>query len=208
MPQFSNVAPDDPRGNSLQLLRTPAGGALTAIVTSEDLIGCPTHFWGGRTTPCEHEGCKACAEGLPWRWHSWLSAWNASNHHHFIFESTARVTKIFTSYRDHHHTLRGCKFRARRRTNAPNSRVHLECQPADLDGLRIPDAPDLIKCLSIIWNIRAPNLDVEGILRSVPRVVVNKDGNGELVTGEGQVFKVNDENGPAHTQVSRLQHNR
>ncbi len=208
MPQFSNEAPDDPRGHSLQILRTPTGAALTAIVTSEDLIGCPTHFWGGRTTPHEDEDCKACEAGLPWRWHSWLSAWNPRDHHHFIFESTARVTKIFTAYRDNHHTLRGCKFRAHRRSNIPNSRVLLECQPTDLDGVRLPNPPDLIKCMSIIWNIREPNLDVQGILRSVPRVVVNKEGNGELITGEGQLFKVNDENGPSHSQVSRLQRDR
>ncbi len=208
MPMFSNQVPDDPRGHALDLLRTPSGSALTAIVTSLDLIGCPTHFWGGRTTPHEKSDCPACAEGLPWRWHTWLSAWNPSNHHHFIFESTRRVGKIFVAYREAHLTLRGCKFRARRRTNAANARVHLECQPCDLEKVNLPQPPDLIKCMSIIWNIKLPAIDVQGILDSVPHVVTDGNGEGELVTGEGQLFKKSDETGPAHPATSRIQRHR
>lgn len=208
MPFFSNQPPDDPRGHALQLLRTPAGRALTAIVTSHDLIGAPTHFWGGRTVPHEQDDCKACLEGVPWRWHSWLSAWNASNHTHFLFESTLRVTKIFVAYRNAYDTLRGCKFRARRRTPAPNARVQLECQPADLEGLKLPQPPDLIKCMSIIWNIPIPDIDIQGILHSTPQVVIDRDGNGELLTGEGQLFKQTDENGPDHPAVHGLPRNR
>jgi len=196
MPQFSNVPPEDPRGHALQLLRTPTGRALVAIATSDDLIGCPTHFWGGRTVPCETQDCKACNEGIPWRWHAWLSAWSVANHQHFIFETTSRVAKIFVAYRTAHSTLRGCKFRARRRTMAPNSRVLVECQPTDLEGIKLPQSPDLVKCMSIIWNIREPDLDVQGILRSVPRVVTDRHGNGELITPDGQLFEKHDEAGP------------
>lgn len=208
MPQFSNRAPKDPRGYSLPLLRCPAGRPLNAIVTSDDLIGCPTHYWGGRTMPCEQDECKACLEGVPWRWHSWLGAWSLKNHKSFLFESTARVTDIFTEYRDKYRTLRGCKFRANRRTNAVNSRVYVECQPADLDGISLPPAPDLIKCMSIIWNIRFPDLDVQGILKSVPRVVVDRKGNGKLVEPAGELFEANDETGPNHPTVPGLQRDR
>lgn len=208
MPQFSNVPPKDPRGHALQLLRTPQGSALTAIVLSDDQIGAPTHFYGGRTVPCEVDDCKPCKEGLPWRWHAWLAAWSSKDHHAFIFEMTARVSKIFVAYRETYGTLRGCKFRARRRTQAANARVHIECQPADIQGLTLPDPPDLIKCLSIIWNIRFPELDVQGILRSVPRVVCDRNGNGELVTPEGQLFKATDETGPNHPTIPRVQRDR
>lgn len=208
MPQFSSTPPSDPRGAALPLVRTPSGRGLVAIVTSEDLIGCPTHFWGGRTVPCEAADCKPCSEGLPWRWHAWLSAWSPNDHRAFIFESTARVAEIFVAYRTTHGTLRGCKFRAQRRTTSPNSRVYLECQPADLQGIRLPEAPDLIKCLSIIWNIRTPEVDVQGILRSVPRVVVDQKGNGELIHPDGQLFQATDETGPNHPTIPRVQRDR
>lgn len=208
MPQFSNCPPKDPRGHALPLVRTPAGRALTAIATSDDLVGCPTHFWGGRTVPCEIDDCKPCNEGHPWRWHAWLSAYDPRDHRAFVFEVTARVAEIFVAYRDAHGTLRGCKFRAQRRTMAANSRVFLECQPCDLQGQHLPDPPNLIKCLSVIWNIRTPDLDVAGILKSVPRVVVDRGGNGELVHPDGQLFDKTDETGPNATTVPGVQRDR
>lgn len=196
MPQFSNCPPADPRGHALPLLRTPAGRALVAIVTSDDLIGAPTHFWGGRTIPCEIEDCKPCLEGQPWRWHAWLGAWSPKDDRAFIFECTARIADIFKAYRAMHMTLRGCKFRAQRRTASINARVYLECQPADLRAVRLPKEPDLVKCMSVIWNIREPEIDVQGVLKSVPRVVVNRSGNGELIHPDGQIYEQKDEARP------------
>lgn len=206
MPQFSTDAPDDPRGFALHLVRCPTGQALVGIVTSHDLIGCPTHFWHGRTVPHEQENCQPCKDGISWRWHSWLSAFNPRTHEAFIFESTARVTKLFTAYRDSHGGLRGCKFRAQRRSMAANARVYLELAPANLQDVQLPDPPDLLKCMCVIWNIPLPNLDVEGILRSVPRVVTKPNGNGELITPDGQILKAEHESrsqNPPHARDSR-----
>lgn len=187
MPSFSNVAPVDPRGYALHLVRCPSGISLVGIVTSDDLIGCPTHFWHGRTVPHEEENCQPCIDMIPWRWHSWLSAFNPKTHEAFIFESTARVTDLFTAYRDSHGGLRGCKFRAHRRTAAANARVYLELAPANLQDVQLPDPPDLLKCMHVIWNIPLPDLDIQGMLKSVPRVVTKKNGNGELITPDGQI---------------------
>lgn len=63
MPQFSRDVPTDPRGASFQIVRTPTGPGITAIVTSPDLLGCFTHYWKGRTMPCEGQGCTSCANG-------------------------------------------------------------------------------------------------------------------------------------------------
>lgn len=208
MPQFSNVPPRDPRGHALPLVRTPSGRGLAAIVTTEDLVGCPTHYFGGRTVPCEAADCKPCGEGHPWRWHGWLGAWSPSDHRAFVFEMTARVADIFVAYRDMYGTLRGCSFRAQRRSPSPNARVYVECQPADLERIRLPDPPDLIKCLSIIWNIRTPDLDVAGALKSIPRIVVDRSGNGELVHPEGDIVPAHHETRSNHPAVPRLQRDR
>jgi hypothetical protein len=181
MPTYSNEPPNDPRGHSLTLKRTPINRALIAIVTSPDLVGCPTHFWGGRTVPCENPDCEPCRNGMPWRWHSYLSAWDTNTRIHFLYESTARATEPFVTYRKAYGSLRGCHFRARRANSAINSRVYIETQPADLEKIKLPQPPDLIKCLAIIWNLAEPTLDVEGLLKDVARVVVNKDGNGRLI---------------------------
>ncbi len=189
MPQFTTDAPDDPRGYALPLLRCPSGRAIVGIVTSDDLIGCPTHFWHGRTVPHEEEDCPPCKDGLPWRWHSWLSAFSPQKHECFLFESTARITKLFTAYRDSHAGLRGCKFRAQRRTAAANARVYLELAPANLQDLHLPDPPDLLRCLCMIWNVPFPSVDLDGLTRDVPRVVTKPNGNGELMTPDGRILK-------------------
>lgn len=63
MPQFSRDVPVDPRGPAFPILRTPPGRSISAIITSPDLIGCFTHYYKGRTVPCEGTGCRLCLNG-------------------------------------------------------------------------------------------------------------------------------------------------
>lgn len=207
MPTFTNRPPDDPRGHSLPLLRTPARGQLSGIVTTNDMIGCPTHFHQGRTQPCDVEDCDACHHGIPWRWHAWVGAFNVRNHQAFIFEMTARVASIMVNYREANGGLRGCAFRAQRRTTSPNSRVFLECQPADLQSIDLPQPPDLAACMAIIWNIATPTVDVGGMMRKMPRINVDKNGNGKLVTPDGAIIEPGNESGPATPTLPRPRRN-
>jgi len=63
MPTFTHDVPADPRGPSFPIVRTPLGRPLIAIVTSPDLVGCYTHYYKGRTIPCEGSGCNLCLDG-------------------------------------------------------------------------------------------------------------------------------------------------
>jgi len=125
---------------------------MIAIVTSEDLIGCYTHFYKGHTVPCEGEDCPAHRDGIPYRWHAYLSAIDQSDGVHFIFECTAQASEAFTTYRTAFGTLRGCIFESRRLNQRPNGRVVIRTKPADLTARRIPIGPDLAKCMAIIWS--------------------------------------------------------
>lgn len=174
MPIFSNTPPVDPRGVGLTLKRCPTYGAITGIVTSSDLLGCPTHFFGGRTVPCETQNCEPCLNGVPWRWHSYCSCWSQSNKIHFLLENTARATEPLVQYRDAHGSLRGCLFRAQRMNARPNARVYIETKPADLEKIHLPDAPDLAKVLSIIWNIPLPAITKDGNHRNMPHTRVDQ----------------------------------
>lgn len=173
MPTFSTSPPPEPHGNALQLVRTPPIGSLRAIVTSSDMIGCHTHFWHGRTMPCEVENCKPCQEGMPFRWHAWLSALTAKVKQHVLFEVTAQAAEHFVQYREANGTLRGCLFEASRPSRRPNGRVHISTRPACLSDIRIPDEPNLISALSIIWNIAMVDVDVAGVLKNMPRLHVD-----------------------------------
>jgi len=60
MPTFTDQVPDNPKGQSLPIMRTPTWKPLVAIVTSNNLLGTHTHFWKGKTMPCEGNACGYC----------------------------------------------------------------------------------------------------------------------------------------------------
>lgn len=160
MPRFTNTPPADARGPAFPIVRTPTTHPLLAIVTCTDLIGCATHFFHGRTVPCEDPDCPACQEQLPWRWHGYLSALNTQTKHHFIYEMTARAAQPFVTYRQIYNTLRGCLFEAHRLYPRHNSRIIVRCKTADLEQIKLPSPPNIENALSIIWNIPAPEVQL------------------------------------------------
>lgn len=161
MPKWSNEIPDDPRGPALPIRRTPARKPMEAIVTSFDLIGCFTHFYKGQTVPCEGEDCPAHQEGIPFRWHAYVTACDFFTHMHFIFECTAISAEFFTAFRDKYMSLRGCHFKATRWNNRPNGRILIRTQMADLDKLALPEPVDLKKCMAILWNLPMDDVDTD-----------------------------------------------
>ncbi len=157
MPNYSNTPPVDGRGPAYAIRRTPAARALIAVITSDDLLGCATHFYGGRTVPCEAPDCAACLDQIPWRWHGYVAAIDVATYEHFIFEMTAQATDALVAYRAKHGTLKGCKIEATRAHNRANGRVRLRCKPADLQQMSLPPAPDIARALNILWNITTHN---------------------------------------------------
>lgn len=161
MPTWTHEIPDDPRGPALPIRRTPAHRPLIAVVTSPDLIGTYTHYWKNRTMPCTKPDCEPCAQGQPYRWHAYMSCWESTSALHFLFEVTAQAAQHFVTYRQAHGTLRGCKFRATRWRSNPNGRVLIECKPANIVEQPIPQPPDLIAVLSILWNLPRSGMNAD-----------------------------------------------
>ena len=170
MPAWSHNLPTSNKHMGFDLRRTPPDRPLTAIVTSEDLIGCYTHYWGGRTVPCEQPDCPACNTSVPFRFHAYVAAFDPKSHEHFIFECTANAAKSFENYRAAHSTLRGCYFQACRTKRGKNAKVDIATKPADLTNFTLPQEPDLIKALSVIWRLPAASLQDEpphGAIRNI-----------------------------------------
>lgn len=175
MLNFSHDPPPDPRGNSLTLTRTPAGRQLRGIVTCSNLVGTPTHFFHGRTVPCDDTNCEACSCGVPWRWHGYVSLFGPQRHLHYLFEMTARAAEPLKTYRLAHGTLRGCLLSAHRLTSAPNARVIIETGVADLQSISLPPEPSVVEALSIIWNIPLPAITIAGTSKDVPHAHVSEN---------------------------------
>ncbi len=179
MPKWSNTPPTDPRGQGLPLIRTPAHRSLKAIVTSHDLIGTDTHFWGGHTVPCESPDCDACNHGIAYRWHGYLSAYNPQDQLHFIFEMTAQAAQVFADYHTANKTLRCCQFEAWRWRHVRNGRVCIKAEHSATPSHALPKAPDLRKIMAIIWRLPIGNV-TDGHLRSGrPSLEVSRDGDGQ-----------------------------
>lgn len=171
---FTNEPPPDPRGNSLDLRRTPTGRPIRGIITCDNVVGTPTHFFHGRTVPCTGDDCEAHAHGVPWRWHGYVSLFGPSTHSHILFEMTAKAVEPLKAYRTAHGTLRGCLLQARRINSFPNARVIITTGVADLQSISLPNEPHLLEALSIIWNIPLEEITMQGTCKDLPAVNVSR----------------------------------
>lgn len=185
---WTSVIPLEKKGNSLKLRRTPAKGKLTGIVTSVDLLGHKTHYWHGRTMPCEEHGCEACEEGAGFRWHFYTGIFSQKFGGHFIFECTGNAAEGFAIYRTLTATLRGAYFEAERTGCRPNSPVIVRCKPCDLTGIALPDPPDIKRILAMIWGLPASAIVPDGAIRGTPIAAIASDvldlERGALATAE------------------------
>lgn len=173
--QFTTTPPPDPRGNSLPLVRCHPNKPTSGIITTDQLFGCRTHFFHGRTLPCDDQSCPACNEGMPWRWHGYIGLYGLTTRRHVLFESTAKAAEPLTKYFAAYHTLRGCHLTAQRVHNTHNGRVQLQTKPADLENVNLPDPPNILEALSIIWNIELPAIVVDGTNKGNPALSINED---------------------------------
>lgn len=179
MPIWTNSPPDDPRGHGLPIVRTPANRSLKAIVTSDNIVGCDTHYWGGHTVPCDRPECDACNNGIAYRWHGYLTAFNPDDQLHFIFEFTAQAAATFINYLESHDTLRCCQFEAYRWRHTKNGRVIINAQNSAYSSRSLPKAPDICKVMAIIWRLPPKEVFTAGVQRGVSRIHAGSEGDGQ-----------------------------
>lgn len=153
MPNWTTELPQRTGPKPMQLLRTPATGSLRGFITCSRLIGCDTHFWRGRTRPCEAPDCEACNDGSPTRWHGYLSLFNASSRAHAILELTASALEQLEEFRHTYLTLRGLTLVSRRAKSSRNARVILEVGPPRPDAPELPAEPDIAAIMCNIWRL-------------------------------------------------------
>jgi hypothetical protein len=172
MPHWTTDPPADADPQPFRILRTPPTGKLIAIITARDVLGCNTHFYNHRTTPCDGDECIACSEGYPWRWHGYVTAVDVLSREHFLFEFPAAACDPIRAYRENHTTLRGCTFLATRAPQRPNGRVMIRCKPADLERESLPPEPNVKAILCKLWGIALPKIETTGRSKGAERVEV------------------------------------
>lgn len=153
MPVWKYKLPADEISDTYRLVRTPTVGSLVATVTSEGLLSCPVHFYGGRTVPHEVEGeCVPCQAHRSYRWVAFLSCINDKNGEHILFETTVTAAQPFEKHQAQFGTLRGCRFRSTRPSGRVNGRMFIVIQAANAASMAVPEAPDVAAVLEHMWK--------------------------------------------------------
>lgn len=184
MPTWRNQLPPEGKNHGFTLKRTPTAAAIGGVITCDNFLVADTHWWHGRTTPCERianaEGktiddtpCHPCREKIGYRTHVYLSAFDPKRSEHFIYECTCHAAKPFAEYLDEIGSLRGCAFQASRPKQTPNGQVHVLTHTANMKGLQLPQPPDLIAALCVIWRLPLTALSSAPIAAPA---ALNKDG--------------------------------
>lgn len=163
MPQWTNEPPEESEAHAFRIMRTPAKKPICGIITSEELLGCPTHFCKNRTIPCEAPNpCTWCEEGFSWRWHGWVGLFNHVTMEHLLFEMTAAASDPLKLYAKIHGTLRACSIRASRPSGRTNGRVLIEPRQVDETRYRIPPELNVMKILCHIWGVQYTDAEIVG----------------------------------------------
>jgi len=187
MNPWSSTPPKETSNLALRIVRCPATGTLTAIITCPGLTGRETHFVNNRTQPCDGEGeCSWCQEGHSRRWHGYVSCLLTNTMEHVLFEMTGIASETFTQYYRLKDTLLGCHFQARRPNGRHNGRVVIACKPSDPQRAKLPPPVNVQKILCHIWGIPYAGLGNPGRTRPlIERVgVISGKNNGRNQTRE------------------------
>jgi len=175
MPNWSNRPPDGCLNQGLPLVRTPARGVLSGIVSSTDLVGCTTHYYKGRTQPCTAPNCEACNEQVPYRWHAYLTIFNPRTATHALLELTAQASQPAFDFFERHGTLRGAILETTRPSAKPNGRIIVRLRQATPDDPKPPKEPNIKKILAVIWNLPANAVNQSGTLEGAAHIHVDRD---------------------------------
>lgn len=149
-----------PEGQSsipgVQLIRCPPKGLRGAIVISHMPITVPTHWWGGRTTPCvssDDKPCPACEKQTRVDFKSYMFIVPADVGRPLLLELPPPATIAFRAWFKINRTLRGCRFSLARRGNRPKGQVLAETLDKTAVLTPLPDAPSLMETLCRIWRV-------------------------------------------------------
>src|SRR4030042_4235866 len=170
MPTWKNELPKNPTSRGFSIKRPPTQGTIRSILTADRLLVCDTHYWHGRTVPGERvlsdtgstlddSLCLPCRDKQGWRTHVYISAFEAKSRDHFIYECTDAAAKPLEEYYQANGTLRGCIINAYRPKGTPKGKVLLLTAAAALPQINLPNPPDVIAALCVIWRIPRVGMD-------------------------------------------------
>lgn len=174
MHDWSNQPPRSREFAGVALTRVPASGPLAGIITSEDLLGKPTHWTKGRTLPCTGPDCPHCKEQCPKRWHAYISYLELVTRKHAVLEITALAAEQLKNALIVKGFLRGLEFQAVRRAHRPNGPITFLFRVAPEGIAALPPPIDVRRFMAVLWNMGdeenplGPNPPLRQNIRNTP----------------------------------------
>lgn len=136
----------------LSLHRVTPNKPTLAVILSPDVIGLYTHYWRGRSVPCQPFGCPACEAHQRPRWYGYLGIWNPNNGSIAVLELTPPAIAPIDAWLKRHPSLRAAQIIAKRANKRPNSRLVVEIRPDVYNGEFLPPPPQVERTLEHIWE--------------------------------------------------------
>ena len=152
--QWDHEPPKESRSIVWQIRRTPTGKKAGGLILSHRLVGTHTHFWHGRTRPCNQTSCEACDQGQKPRWHGYLALTDRELKERWITEIPALAADAVDRYFGEHRTLRGAWINLGRVNNKPNGRVVCSLRDSGVAAGLLPEGPTLQPILMRMWEVR------------------------------------------------------
>lgn len=146
-----------PGGNDItfgwSIRRADANVPRKLICLGDDIFGCYTHFFRGRTTPCRTDSCEACDRKITPRYHGYICTVDIKDSTPTILEFTGPAALQFDQLRKEYGTLRGVQIIVGRANKRPNSRVNIVGQGVYAQPQKLPAEIPIWPLLAHIWGL-------------------------------------------------------
>jgi len=180
MPQWSTTPPLQSAEFSYRLIRAPACRPIALTLISSKPQGTYTHYTKGRTLPCDGDGCSACKEGHPYRWHAYLAARVDGTREKVILELTAQAAEQLLPALNEFKTLRAVAILLERPARRPNGRIRITIAPGRRPENDLPPEPDIQRMMLHIWGLDDTSLTSRPGKHHFQHLTKEKKHNGEV----------------------------
>lgn len=152
MPNWSTDLPEPRTYAEIRLLRVPTGGILQGIITSETVVGTPTHWDNCRTQPCDGPDCELCKKGRPSRWQGYISLFNQVNNRQCVVQITDLAAQQLEQFRRQYGHIRGLLAAFSRVAKRQNARITVETRQLPQPVADLPGPVDIPDYMAMIWQ--------------------------------------------------------
>ncbi len=150
---FQSTPPDRKERHNLTIVRTPAKGKVGGVILAPSMWGAAIHFHG-RSLPCSNDqACPICKTGNVPRWTGYLPIWLPGWIKPALLELPTAAAEQVAAYAIDTGKIEHKSITCDRPKGRANSRIRIDIRTENMDGYKLPAAPDVQRALCLIWQI-------------------------------------------------------